>query len=476
MPALRAIWAVLILCAISLLSGSASGQQLQNASHSAQDRVMVGSDLIVREDERVKDVLVIGGNANINGQVDGEVTIIGGALTLNGKIRDSLTVVIGKAVISEEAEVGGECTLMGGPFVIHPDARIMQKVNQYNFGDLTPKIEWLKGWIFHGLVLGRPIAPAAPWTFLAAAIFLGIYLLVGLAFPQPVQASVAVVEQNPVTALVTGLIALFLFGPLCLLLIVSVAGILTLPFLFCGLFLIFLFGKTAVFGVVGRSLASAMGLKRFPLVLGVLAGGVLISITYVVPILGILMWGSSAVVGIGAVILAISQSFKREAASMPPVPVALKASPAAAAASSPGALPLVEDSSSGIRDKDVLLLQRAGFWRRFASGSLDFIALMFLIPLLHATLPIAGLSYLIIMWTFWGSSLGGMIMGLKVVRLDGRPVTFSVAAVRALSSILSAAVFFLGFLWVAFDREKQGWHDKIAGTTVVRLPKGRLIL
>jgi uncharacterized RDD family membrane protein YckC len=69
-----------------------------------------------------------------------------------------------------------------------------------------------------------------------------------------------------------------------------------------------------------------------------------------------------------------------------------------------------------------------------------------------------------------------MIMGLKVVRLDGRPVTFAVAAVRALSSMLSAAVFFLGFLWVAFDREKQGWHDKIAGTTVVRLPKGRSIL
>jgi uncharacterized RDD family membrane protein YckC len=39
--------------------------------------------------------------------------------------------------------------------------------------------------------------------------------------------------------------------------------------------------------------------------------------------------------------------------------------------------------------------------------------------------------------------------------------------VRALSCFL-----FVGLLWVAFDDEKQSWHDKIAGTTVVIVPKG----
>jgi len=34
-------------------------------------------------------------------------------------------------------------------------------------------------------------------------------------------------------------------------------------------------------------------------------------------------------------------------------------------------------------------------------------------------------------------------------------------------------VFFLGFLWVAWDKDKQGWHDKIAGTVVVRLPQAQ---
>jgi uncharacterized RDD family membrane protein YckC len=33
-------------------------------------------------------------------------------------------------------------------------------------------------------------------------------------------------------------------------------------------------------------------------------------------------------------------------------------------------------------------------------------------------------------------------------------------------------VLFLGFFWIIWDAEKQGWHDKIAGTVVVRLPRG----
>jgi uncharacterized RDD family membrane protein YckC len=44
--------------------------------------------------------------------------------------------------------------------------------------------------------------------------------------------------------------------------------------------------------------------------------------------------------------------------------------------------------------------------------------------------------------------------------------------VRALACFFSLIVVGLGFFWIAFDPEKQGWHDKIAGTVVVKLPKG----
>ena len=48
--------------------------------------------------------------------------------------------------------------------------------------------------------------------------------------------------------------------------------------------------------------------------------------------------------------------------------------------------------------------------------------------------------------------------------------------VRALSCFLSLIVGGLGFLWIVFDVDRQAWHDKIAGTAVVRVPPGRSLV
>jgi uncharacterized RDD family membrane protein YckC len=75
------------------------------------------------------------------------------------------------------------------------------------------------------------------------------------------------------------------------------------------------------------------------------------------------------------------------------------------------------------------------------------------------------------MWKLKGTTIGGIVCGLEVVRADGRPMDWSTAIVRALSCFLSLIVIGLGFLWIVFDREHRGWHDRIAGTLVVRPTK-----
>ena len=85
---------------------------------------------------------------------------------------------------------------------------------------------------------------------------------------------------------------------------------------------------------------------------------------------------------------------------------------------------------------------------------------------------LVALAYFAGMWAWKGTTVGGIVLNLKVVRLDDQPVTITVGLVRALAAAFSAVVFFLGFLWIAWDKEKQSWHDKIAGTVVVRLPRG----
>jgi uncharacterized RDD family membrane protein YckC len=65
-----------------------------------------------------------------------------------------------------------------------------------------------------------------------------------------------------------------------------------------------------------------------------------------------------------------------------------------------------------------------------------------------------------------GRTPGKMLLGLQVVSDDGANISFGIAFLRAVGYFVSN-IFYLGFIWVAFDKKKQGWHDKIAGTVVI---------
>ena len=68
-----------------------------------------------------------------------------------------------------------------------------------------------------------------------------------------------------------------------------------------------------------------------------------------------------------------------------------------------------------------------------------------------------------------GQTFGKMIFGLRVMQATGEKMTLGVGFLRWVGYIISGIVFYLGFIWIAFDGKKQGWHDKIAGTVVVRV-------
>ena len=130
-------------------------------------------------------------------------------------------------------------------------------------------------------------------------------------------------------------------------------------------------------------------------------------------------------------------------------------------------------------------LPRAGFWIRFFATALDAALFMIIFGILihprrmeDETLGmdwwnfsmIVWLAYHVFMWTWKGTTIGGIITGIKVVRLDARPLDFPVALVRALAAVLSFFVLCLGFFWAGFGSDKKSWHDKIAGTVIVKVP------
>ena len=123
---------------------------------------------------------------------------------------------------------------------------------------------------------------------------------------------------------------------------------------------------------------------------------------------------------------------------------------------------------------EALRFPRASFWERMGAAFLDVILVAILGTMVGGP-PLAflvALAYFAGMWAWKGTTVGGIVVNLKVVRLDDKPVTLPVALVRGLAAVFSFIVVFLGFLWIAWDKDKQAWHDKIAGTVVIRQPRG----
>lgn len=75
--------------------------------------------------------------------------------------------------------------------------------------------------------------------------------------------------------------------------------------------------------------------------------------------------------------------------------------------------------------------------------------------------------YVITFWLLVDKTLGQALLGLRVLRSNGRPITLVPAIKRLLGYYISFFALGLGFLWVLVDDRRQGWHDKIADTVVI---------
>jgi uncharacterized RDD family membrane protein YckC len=148
----------------------------------------------------------------------------------------------------------------------------------------------------------------------------------------------------------------------------------------------------------------------------------------------------------------------------------------------------------------------AGFWRRFVAFTVDTIIINIVFSFLGVIVATAfimgsmsvdnlawiadvtdparvtpislliGACYIILMIAYFtyfhgikGRTPGKMLMGLQVVSADGTPLDFGASFLRSVGYLVSSLLFTfpLGFIWAAFDKKKQAWHDKIAGTVVI---------
>ena len=82
---------------------------------------------------------------------------------------------------------------------------------------------------------------------------------------------------------------------------------------------------------------------------------------------------------------------------------------------------------------------------------------------------VVGVGYWVYFWGTTGQTFGMRVLKLRVVDANtGGPIGISRALVRWLMTIVNSWACYIGWIWVAFDPRKQGWHDKVANSVVLQ--------
>jgi uncharacterized RDD family membrane protein YckC len=121
---------------------------------------------------------------------------------------------------------------------------------------------------------------------------------------------------------------------------------------------------------------------------------------------------------------------------------------------------------------------RAGFWIRFAASFIDGVILAVPYGVLVVafgletgralSLFVSAAYFTVLEGSPSGQTLGKKLCRIRVIDLRvGGPIGPRRAFIRWIGRFVSGIVFGLGYLWMLWDKEKQTWHDKMAGSIVV---------
>jgi uncharacterized RDD family membrane protein YckC len=476
--------------------------------------VRVGQDFRLAQGDRVREIVTVFGSSTIAGEVDRDVVVVFGSVRLEptAVIHGSVVVTAGGLTVAEGARIDRDVVVTGGSVDAPAGFAPAREYVVVGLPGMGRQAEAIVPFFTRGLLWGRLIVPSLPWLWVVVAVIVLAYLAINMLFDRAVVACRQAITDRPLGSFLMGLLVLVLIGPVSFILLVSVIGIPVVPFLVCGLFIAGLLGKVGVTRWIGASLmAETDPDSKGQSVRSFFIGTAVILLAYMVPVLGILVWAIGGMLGLGAATLAFSSGLRREnrkkraivppaAAAPVPASAAVPAptwepytTPVAATGEGdrselraevppaftgrpvepPPAVPLSAATTSG--PAVLVAMPKAPFLDRLAAFALDVLLVSLTFNLLDMDSVRAFftllLCYHVIFWTLKATTVGGIICNLRVVRTDGNPLGFADALIRGLSSIFSIAALGIGCLWILYDADSQAWHDRFAGTYVVKVPR-----
>lgn len=506
-------------------TASADDDLVELVDRVGRDVVATGTDVHIRPGEIVHDVSVTGGDIVVEGEVTGDLVVIMGKATLHGKVAgDAFN--IGRGIRVENGGfIGGDVLAIGFGVFREPDGVVQGEVTNLGLAALPESVRTQALLFFEEcIMLARPLSFRVPFVWLLWGAMLALQALIGLLFPEATQATMRAMRERPGGTALLGILGLPLILLASLILTLTLVASLAVPFLIAALFIGLFIGRIAILRIIGARILRLFDLRESHPAAEFATGVVIAVGLFLIPFVGLLVWMLFLLWALGGILMALfrrdkvratsegpagatygteampnplgerfqpkesaTQSNNAEPAATPnvgaPITVASAAIPAGADASAGAGSPSLgwtEDRSTP-SPLDPLLSARPTTGRRLGALLIDWMPIFFLIGMLPdrflfinieamgGFLRIAlGVAYFTSFIAWRGTTLGGMVLGLRVVRIDGRPIDRTVALVRAVAAILSGLCIGIGWFWASWDERRQTWHDRLAGTVVVR--------
>jgi hypothetical protein len=460
------------------------------------NRVSVGDSTYVGPDEKLEgNAVAVMGPVTVDGTVEGNCVSVMGSNTINGTVHGNAVVILGTMRIGPHARIDGNAVAGVGIVIKEPGAviggNVVQQGGGMNFADNPGAHDWWD----RAFRRGRPLAfgPHLTAFWLLSICTVGLYILLALVFPGGVTKCGNVLVERPGITLLTGILAIIALPVVFILLCVTIVGIpIAFVVLPIGVMACVTFGKASLYALIGRSI---LGKGAHPVLAVFLGVGIVIGF-YLVPFVGGLLWVIMAFLGYACAVTALFTSRKPAPplaappaapvpsvppsavppSEVPPVAAELAATPPALATAMPPPLaapagvvpaparldPASEEAAAagGLLDPDGRAPHRRHPRRRRDPDAR-------LVPALPRGLRRASSGS-----SRARPSAASSSASRSSARTAGRGLGDRV--VRALACFFSLVVVGLGFIWIAFDPEKQGWHDKIAGTRGGAPAQGRV--
>ena len=476
----------------------------------------------VRIEGRVEDdVMVTAGTVTIasTARVDGSLAVFAGNAVIErgAVIRRAVAVFGGTLDAPSDLQVSGEQIVVGTPQIADSVQALVPWITRgLLFGRLiVPGLGWV-------------------WTVVLASFLIGL-LLNHLFVRQStlcadviVQRPMSVFLVGLLTLLVAPIVLTILAATVIGIIAIPFA---ILAFIFAGVIGKVGVARAIGRGMIaeGEDAGRATAARSFTI------GAMVMTFAYMFPVIGLLTWATAGVFGLGAGTMTMMARLRKERPAPPPVapivapatpppttpdvpgfgsprpsesfaaeapPVASYRSmeaPVAEAPSAfpdevppaavplshtlpPGSVPPPGGASSAAAAPPIMgglaSYPRATFFDRVAAMALDLVFVAIIYNIFDRwwwrddeAFFFFVLAYHIGFWAWKGTTLGGIICNLRVVRTNGENPRFIDALVRGLSGIFSVVALGIGCFWMISDAQRQMWHDKIAGTIVVKLPR-----